>query len=146
MRVAPSRMALPAAMVGCLTWACGPTRRPSTAQSVTDPLQLHLNETPGPMQGAGGQAGEGRAGSREQDDPSTARVLTQRVLGEIVYFDFDRSDLTDATRHDLDAKLRILAGDRSTRIRIEGHADARGAAGYNLALGRRRAMASPFRW
>jgi peptidoglycan-associated lipoprotein len=57
----------------------------------------------------------------------------------LVFFDFD-SDVLDAVDRALvETHARYLTGASSLSIRIEGHADERGSAEYNLALGQRRA-------
>lgn len=61
-------------------------------------------------------------------------------LTNIIYFDFDssevRADFTDiVARHAL-----ILANDATIRVRLEGHADERGSREYNIGLGERRAQ------
>ena len=75
-------------------------------------------------------------------EAQAARDRDMRTLAEPVYFGFDRSDLGEATRQALEAKVRILAADPSIQIRIEGHADDRGSGEYNIALGHRRAAAA----
>ena len=58
-------------------------------------------------------------------------------------FDFDSARLTAASRRDLDRVADALA-DRQMAgvpVTLEGHTDAAGDAGYNLALSRRRAAA-----
>jgi len=69
------------------------------------------------------------------DDDYAAGELTN-----IIYFDFDssevRADFTDiVARHAL-----ILANDPAVRVRLEGHADERGSREYNIGLGERRAQ------
>jgi peptidoglycan-associated lipoprotein len=69
------------------------------------------------------------------DDDYSAGELTN-----IIYFDFDssevRADFTDiVARHAL-----ILANDSMIRVRLEGHADERGSREYNIGLGERRAQ------
>jgi peptidoglycan-associated lipoprotein len=56
-----------------------------------------------------------------------------------VFFEFDKSDLSDAGRAVLAKNSTWLKKWASTRVSIEGHADARGTNEYNLALGERRA-------
>lgn len=58
---------------------------------------------------------------------------------EDVYFDLDRAELSDAARASLQKNSTWMRRWTSTRILIEGHADARGTSEYNLALGERRA-------
>ena len=64
------------------------------------------------------------------------------TLTATIYFDFDRSDITDESRAKLDAKVPVLTQNTSVRIRIAGHTDSRGSDEYNLALGQRRAAAA----
>jgi peptidoglycan-associated lipoprotein len=65
-----------------------------------------------------------------------------RELG-VVYFDYDRADLSDTARATLQKSAELLkqwAGWAPTlRVMVEGHADNRGTNEYNLALGERRA-------
>jgi len=64
------------------------------------------------------------------------------ALTATIYFDYDRSDITDDSRAKLDAKVPVLTQNTGVRIRIAGHTDSRGADEYNLALGQRRAAAA----
>jgi peptidoglycan-associated lipoprotein len=61
-------------------------------------------------------------------------------LGD-VFFDYDMSTIRDDARPILQKNADYLRRWTTTRISIEGHADARGTAEYNLALGERRASA-----
>jgi len=56
-----------------------------------------------------------------------------------VYFDFDKSTLTDSAKMALDQKIKILNANPSVTVQIEGHTDERGSSEYNMALGQRRA-------
>ena len=58
-----------------------------------------------------------------------------------MYFDLDESTIRDDARGALQKNADWLKRWTSTRITIEGHADERGSAEYNLALGDRRANA-----
>jgi peptidoglycan-associated lipoprotein len=65
---------------------------------------------------------------------------TAGELANVIYFDFDssevRADFTDVVaRHAL-----IMANDPAVRVRLEGHADERGSREYNIGLGERRAQ------
>jgi peptidoglycan-associated lipoprotein len=60
--------------------------------------------------------------------------------GNVVYFDFDKSTLTVATRSTLDAHIALLKSNNG-KVRLEGHTDERGTREYNMALGERRAKA-----
>lgn len=71
---------------------------------------------------------------------SLAELNTQRPL-EDVYFAYDKSELSDASRTSLQKDADWMKKWTSTTVTVEGHADARGTAEYNLALGERRASA-----
>jgi peptidoglycan-associated lipoprotein len=62
-------------------------------------------------------------------------------LGD-VFFDYAQAILTDTARAALQRDQAWLLKWTSTSIRISGHADERGTAEYNLALGERRATAT----
>jgi peptidoglycan-associated lipoprotein len=64
----------------------------------------------------------------------------ERPLGD-VFFDLDESTIRDDARGPLQKNAEWLKRWTSTRISVEGHADERGSAEYNLALGDRRANA-----
>lgn len=59
--------------------------------------------------------------------------------GRSVYYEFDKSDLSAEDRRLIEANARYLRQHPDTKVRIEGNADERGSAEYNLALGQRRA-------
>jgi len=63
------------------------------------------------------------------------------AAGNVVYFDFDKSTLTPATRRVLDAHIALAKAKGSGNLRLEGHTDERGTREYNMALGERRAKA-----
>jgi peptidoglycan-associated lipoprotein len=74
-----------------------------------------------------------------QREAALAQMRT--TMAEMVFFDYDRSDIRQDARAVLDRKARILRDEPTVRIRVGGHADARGSTEYNLALGSRRADA-----
>jgi peptidoglycan-associated lipoprotein len=59
-----------------------------------------------------------------------------------VYFDYDSSDLSPATREVLQAFFQQAQNQPDRDVRIEGNCDERGTREYNLALGQRRADAA----
>ena len=63
------------------------------------------------------------------------------ALEEMVFFDYDVSDIRDDAETTLRAKVDILRASPQVQVRIEGHADERGSTEYNMALGNRRAEA-----
>jgi len=78
--------------------------------------------------------------------PVTAAVTAPAVdssvqtLANVVYFEFDKYELTPESRALLLAHAEKLKG-ASTSVRLEGHADERGSREYNMALGEKRANA-----
>lgn len=58
-----------------------------------------------------------------------------------VFFAYDSAELSEEARTTLQKNTEWLKRRSSTRVTIEGHADARGTNEYNLALGERRAAA-----
>ena len=58
-----------------------------------------------------------------------------------VFFDLDKSTLRDDGRAALARNAEWLKRWTTTKITVEGHADSRGTAEYNLALGERRGAA-----
>lgn len=80
-------------------------------------------------------------------DEMAAKKAMQKALddaaasaGNVVYFDFDQSTLSPATRRILDAHVALLKTNNKS-VRLEGHTDERGTREYNMALGERRAKA-----
>jgi outer membrane protein OmpA-like peptidoglycan-associated protein len=69
------------------------------------------------------------------DDFSPSRVLRS------VHFDFARASIRPAEQTNLEANLEWLKANPTDAILIEGGADPRGTAQYNLRLGERRARA-----
>lgn len=71
---------------------------------------------------------------------NTTSQVEDVVLSNVVYFDFDKYDLTAESRAVLLAHADKLKG-ASVAVRLEGHADERGSREYNMALGEKRANA-----
>lgn len=66
-------------------------------------------------------------------------VMVETTDFEIVYFDFDKSDIKPEFESAIRANAEQLLGKPNMAVTIEGHADERGTNEYNLALGQRRA-------
>ena len=58
-----------------------------------------------------------------------------------VYFEFDSYTVPEQYRSLVEMHSSYLRNNTQQRIRVEGHADARGGSEYNLALGQRRSEA-----
>jgi peptidoglycan-associated lipoprotein len=82
--------------------------------------------------------------------PTEAEIFARMTLTDLnaqkpledVFFDLDKSDLSDKSRSSLDKDASWMKRWTTTRVTIEGHGDSRGTNEYNLALGERRAAAT----
>ncbi|NIO00844.1 MAG: peptidoglycan-associated lipoprotein Pal [Candidatus Latescibacteria bacterium] len=63
------------------------------------------------------------------------------ILGD-VFFDFDKYNLKEEYKRQLEQNAKELKGSPSVNIVIEGHCDERGTVDYNMALGEKRARAA----
>ena len=63
----------------------------------------------------------------------------QRILEEMVWFDFESAELSNRARRKLSRKVGILQNNPGTRLWVAGHADDRGEPAYNRDLGMQRA-------
>lgn len=109
--------------------AAAPTTLPAPVEQGT--------AAPGPMSMPANDAPPAPATNTDAD--AERRAHARALLAQVVYFQFDRSELDATARETLDAKVEILNGDASLRLRIEGHTDERGSDEYNMALAMRRA-------
>lgn len=66
----------------------------------------------------------------------------EALQAQTVYFDFDKSDIKASEREKLKFAKEYLDKNPTYRLVLEGHADWRGTAEYNLSLGDRRANAA----
>ena len=101
---------------------------PSGTAVVTQPVDQPLPVPPQPLDD-GGIAG------KSLDDLNKDSPL------QPVFFMLDSADLDDAGREVATKNADLLKKYATWAITIEGHADERGSAEYNLALGERRAVA-----
>ena len=141
------RPSLPAMLLlSALLAACSTSRAPQQSQHIAQdgPLKVHpgllgqpvpaeLAPIPAPVPAAttATPASETPAAIRMDQDG----LRTQRS----VYFDYNSAGLKTDYDPALRAHARYLAANPQARVRIEGHADERGSAGFNLRLGERRA-------
>jgi peptidoglycan-associated lipoprotein len=70
--------------------------------------------------------------------PGSAQDFVINV-GELIYFDFDKSDIRADAQPVLAAQASWLTHYPDVKVRIEGNCDERGTREYNFALGARRA-------
>ena len=109
--------------------------------------------TPPPVQtrdtaaeNAAARAAQARADSLARADAArraaeAAVTEARNTLTEMVFFDYDMSDIRADMQDVLNRKAALLRANPSVTMRIDGHADERGTVEYNLALSLRRAKA-----
>jgi peptidoglycan-associated lipoprotein len=73
--------------------------------------------------------------------PTSLDELNRRGYLKDAFFDFDRAEIATPARGSLEGDAKWLRAHPTIIVRVEGHADERGTAAYNLALGERRAAA-----
>lgn len=83
-------------------------------------------------------AGDGTSTGQIMDPFNPQSPLAQQ---RSVYFEFDSYTVPEQYRSLVEMHSGYLRSNTQQRIRIEGHADARGGSEYNLALGQRRSEA-----
>ncbi len=76
------------------------------------------------------------------DTSASSSEASKALLSTTVfYFDFDQAVIKPEAFEALQAHASFLAGNPSSAVRLEGHADEQGTREYNIALGERRAKA-----
>jgi OmpA-OmpF porin, OOP family len=68
-----------------------------------------------------------------------AEIIIENVIP--VYFEFDKSKLTDGGKMQLDSILNVLITDEKVALQISGYTDGRGSEDYNKVLSDKRAKA-----
>ncbi|HEX8300722.1 OmpA family protein [Sphingomonas sp.] len=75
-------------------------------------------------------------------EPTQAPVVVQCTPGPyIVFFDWDKSDITPEAASILDNAISNYQNCNNTQVMLAGHADKSGSASYNVGLSQRRADA-----
>lgn len=77
---------------------------------------------------------------RLEAERARLEALINQIMSEDVYFDFDRSELTEKAKELLAQVGELLLKETRFTITIEGHTDERGTEDYNFTLGAKRAM------
>jgi outer membrane protein OmpA-like peptidoglycan-associated protein len=115
-----------------------------------DLIKSQIEDTQREVEVQGEKIGEVSTTAQEALDRAIAagklaegKLLYERVLsGDKVRFDFDRSELSEEAKTELDAFGGELVGqNENVFVEIQGHTDATGSEEYNLDLGEDRAEA-----
>ena len=99
---------------------------------------------PRPVAAAPAAQPDPAAAKRAADDAALAKLPPARqieILADRVHFAYDRASISVATAPILDRVASLLRGNAAITVVIEGHADERGSADYNVKLSQRRADA-----
>jgi peptidoglycan-associated lipoprotein len=72
---------------------------------------------------------------------AATKALAAKPSDRSIYYEYDKADFRPEARSLLEANARYLREHPEVKVRVEGNADERGSAEYNLALGQRRAEA-----
>ena len=92
--------------------------------------------------GVGESSGGDKSGNQLENPDMGGGGAKDPSLQEIVFFEFDSSDLDEAARGKLEENANWLKQSAERTLTIEGHTDEVGTPEYNLGLGERRAQAS----
>ncbi len=86
-----------------------------------------------------GPSTEPEAAAQAAYIPPPVQAPTQTPHSYLVFFDFNRSDLTPQAVRIVDQAAQNAAAAKATRLEVTGHTDTVGSDAYNLRLSRRRA-------
>lgn len=130
--VSPSALALVTALLG----ACS-----STPVTPAAPMSASIASAPAPGPAAPAAAAQPMTAKTVQTVTVPAYLDAQSDIStkRSVYFDFDVALLKPDFSALIERQGKYLSANPSIAIKIEGNADERGSAAYNLALGQRRA-------
>lgn len=80
------------------------------------------------------------AAEKLEADRQRLEQMINQLMEDDVYFDYDRSELTEKAKELLAQVGDLLKAEERFTVTIEGHTDARGTEDYNMTLGGKRAM------
>ena len=134
------RFAIPVLVVSLALAACrrDPPPPPAPTGPTAEELARMRADSIARAEAAARAAAEAEA-ARVRAENERRMAAARATLEEMVYFDYDMSEIRSDAERILSQKADILRGSPAVSLRIEGHADERGSTEYNLALGSRRA-------
>jgi peptidoglycan-associated lipoprotein len=140
-------------LLGCFSIAACHKAVPVAAR-VEPPAPAADASAPKPAAVAAQRPAQTAATANRRAEPRRSATMTPQERATLeerlahladALFDFDkytiRSDATTALKDDVDVIRGMLGNYPSQKLVIEGHADERGSAEYNVALGDKRARA-----
>ncbi|MDR0296675.1 MAG: peptidoglycan-associated lipoprotein Pal [Rickettsia sp.] len=93
------------------------------------------------LSGCGGKKKPIDTGVAHEVEESSLAPDFERQAGDRVFFAFNKSDISQKAKEQLNKQADWLKNHPLANATIEGHCDDRGTREYNLALGERRAEA-----
>ena len=138
-----TRLAAILAIVTVMAAACGPKKPPVAKPTTPPPVDTSTaNRPPGPPT----PVSEPTAIPAEPATPNLAGTpldeINKNSPFKPLFFGYDQAEVSPEGQQVLNANAEIMKKYATWVITIEGHADERGTAEYNLALGERRALAA----
>ncbi|CAC9624709.1 Tol-Pal system peptidoglycan-associated lipoprotein PAL [uncultured Gammaproteobacteria bacterium] len=76
----------------------------------------------------------------EESRKKAVKELEASGVNFSLYFSYDGTKVSDKGSQEVDKHIQFMQDNPTVRLRLEGHADARGTREYNLALGENRAL------
>ena len=134
------KVALMGTAVALFAWGCSKEKpetdpQPKTAEAPVD-SSLNLDALIADTLSADSLAR--LEAERLEAERARLEEMINRIMVEDVYFDYDRSDLTENAKRSLAQVAEILVNETRFIVTVEGHTDARGTEDYNISLGARR--------
>ena len=142
------RFVVPVLAATLVVGACKKDPPPAPAPTVNEDsiAQARADSIRAAREAAAREAAAREAAAREaaaaaERAREAAVAAARAILEEMVFFDYDMSEIREDAAAVLRRKVDVLRASPQVQVRIEGHADERGSTEYNLALGNRRAEA-----
>ena len=135
------KLALMGTAVALFAWGCSKEKpetdpQPQTAPEAPADSTLNLDALVADTLDADSLAR--LEAERLEAERARLEELINRIMLEDVYFDYDRSELTENAKRLLAQVAEILVNETRFIVTVEGHTDARGTEDYNISLGARR--------
>lgn len=138
------RFVVPVMAAILVVGACGgnpPPPPPPPPGPDMDSLRAYQDSVRRAEEAARAEAARLAAERAAEAERQRAIAAARATLEEMVFFDYDMSEIRPDAAAVLRRKVDILRASPQVQLRIEGHCDERGSTEYNLALGNRRADA-----
>ena len=142
-------------IIACLLFAACATQKPNNSQtSVTNETKVTEAAKPVPPEvntaSSDKISAEALEAAKAQEavkaDAASVNAAAvainsakQSLASKSVYFDFDQDAIKPEYRDLIEDAAKLLSNNKNVIVTLEGNADERGSAEYNLALGDRRA-------